>query len=104
MINWTGVDAVATSITLLVITATAIFVYRQLKELRIQRQLSAVLDLYDKPNDDTAREARKLIYNLESTTELVGQADVRGKIEHHLNGLNQLLTSLRITFSPPIRR
>lgn len=101
MIDWTAIGAVATSITLIVIATTTILAYHQLKELRKQRQILAVLDLYNKLNDDTARKTRKLIYDLESTDKLIEQPEVRGKIESHLNDLNQTAYLIAQNFLPP---
>lgn len=61
MLTWEAVTAVSTALTALVIGATAIVGYRQLKHLRQATQLEGTLKIFDELNDEEARNARRFV-------------------------------------------
>jgi hypothetical protein len=61
MVAWEAITAVSTAVTALVIGATAVVGYRQLKHLRQATQLEGTLKIFDELNDEELRDARRFV-------------------------------------------
>lgn len=89
-IDWTAVNAIATVVMIVVILATAIFAFRQLKELEKQRHISYALNQFDQLSSERMIAARRTIFNLPSPDHLSNNRELLIEIEPMLNLLNQV--------------
>lgn len=89
-IDWAAVNAIASAVMTIVILTTAIFAFRQWKELEKQRHISYALDQFNQLSSERMVSARRAIFSLPSLDHLSINREMQEEIDPMLNLLNQV--------------